>query len=204
MKKVEVKALFTMTVVRQIVIADVLYRLACDTYEVCRDEEVGKIRDMAMRYVRLMSTYMNNRTDRAMLQAAITERVEILTSEAFNTAMEATSFVLRNHDVEHPEAGAHIFALEALSSGSAGALDCVSKEIRQLSKLSITLKSIRPIALSQKARKLKSRLLRGCTHATEKELELITSAMVAYTNLLLSEETITRSIQEAHEMIKEK
>ncbi len=203
MKKVEVKALFTMAVVRQIVIADVLYRLACDTYEVCRDDEVGKIRDMAMRYVRLMSTYMNNRTDRAMLQAAITDRLESLTEEAWAAALKATVFVLRNHDVPLPEAGAQIFALHALSSGSGAALSTVSALLKSSPKLSSTLKSICPISIVRKSDKLKQRFLNGSTPATDKELALISDSMVAYTNLLLSEDTITRAIQEAQEMLKE-
>lgn len=203
MKQRDIKALSSMSIMRQIAIADVMYRLACDTYEICRDKEVEKLRDMALKYVRLMSTYLNHRSDRAMLQAAITSSIENITEEAWKTVMTATIFVLRNHDVQQPEAGAQIFALHALASGSGAALDTVSILLKSSPKLSSTLKSLRPIAIEQKSAKLKFRMLEGRTPATEKELLLITQSMVAYTNLLLSEDTITRAIQEAQEMLKE-
>lgn len=118
MKQRDIKALSFMAIMRQIAIADVMYRLACDTYEICRDKEVEKLRDMALRYVRLMSTYLNHRSDRAMLQAAITSSIENITEEAWKTVMTATIFVLRNHDVQQPEAGAQIFALSSALAGS--------------------------------------------------------------------------------------
>lgn len=203
MKQRDIKALSFMAIMRQIAIADVMYRLACDTYEICRDKEVEKLRDMSLKYVRLMSTYMTNSGDRVTMQAAITSCIERITEEAWETVMKATTFVLRNHDVEQPEAGAQIFALHALASGSGAALDTVSILLKSSPKLSSTLKSLRPIAIEQKSAKLKFRMLEGRTPATEKELLLITQSMVAYTNLLLSEDTITRAIQEAQEMLKE-
>ncbi|ATS06035.1 TPA_asm: hypothetical protein [Porphyromonas phage phage028a_KCOM2799] len=203
MKQRDIKALSFMAIMRQIAIADVMYRLACDTYEICRDKEVEKLRDMSLKYVRLMSTYMTNSGDRVTMQAAITSCIERITEEAWETVMKATTFVLRNHDVQQPEAGAQIFALHALASGSGAALDTVSILLRSSPKLSSTLKSLRPIAIEQKSAKLKFQMLEGRTPATEKELLLITQSMVAYTNLLLSEDTITRAIQEAQEMLKE-
>ncbi len=203
MKQRDIKALSFMAIMRQIAIADVMYRLACDTYEICRDKEVEKLRDMSLKYVRLMSTYMTNSGDRVTMQAAITSCIERVTEEAWETVMKATTFVLRNHDVEQPEAGAQIFALHALASGSGAALDTVSILLKSSPKLSSTLKSLRPIAIEQKSAKLKFQMLEGRTPATEKELLLITQSMVAYTNLLLSEDTITRAIQEAQEMLKE-
>lgn len=203
MKQRDIKVLSFMAIMRQIAIADVMYRLACDTYEICRDKEVEKLRDMSLKYVRLMSTYMTNSGDRVTMQAAITSCIERITEEAWETVMKATTFVLRNHDVQQPEAGAQIFALHALASGSGAALDTVSTLLKSSPKLSSTLKSLRPIAIEQKSAKLKFRMLEGRTPATEKELLLITQSMVAYTTLLLSEETITSAIQEAQAILKE-
>ena len=194
MKQRDIKALSFMAIMRQIAIADVMYRLACDTYEICRDKEVEKLRDMSLK-----STYMTNNGDRVTMQAAITSCIERITEEAWETVMKATTFVLRNHDVQQPEAGAQIFALHALASGSGAALDTVSI----LLKSSPKLKSLRPIAIEQKSAKLKFQMLEGRTPATEKELLLITQSMVAYTTLLLSEETITSAIQEAQAILKE-
>ena len=203
MKQRDIKALSFMAIMRQIAIADVMYRLACDTYEICRDKEVEKLRDMSLKYVRLMSTYMTNSGDRVTMQAAITSCIERVTEEAWEPVMKATTFVLRNHDVQQPEAGAQIFALHALASGSGAALDTVSILLKLSPKLSSTLKSLRPIAIEQKSAKLKFQMLEGRTPATEKELLLITQSMVAYTTLLLSEETITSAIQEAQAILKE-
>lgn len=203
MEQRDIKVLSFMAIMRQIAIADVMYRLACDTYEICRDKEVEKLRDMSLKYVRLMSTYMTNSGDRVTMQAAITSCIERITEEAWETVMKATTFVLRNHDVEQPEAGAQIFALHALASGSGVALETVASMIKTSNRLCSILMSIRPIALEQKSDKVKKRMLAGKSSATEKELSLITQSMVSYTTLLLSEETITSAIQEAQAILKE-
>lgn len=191
------KALATMAIMRQVVIADTVYYLVSEAKEMQPElKSLEKLKERSLGFVTRMGTFLRGH-EHMVTQAAITSFIEESTAVQMRNAIECGYDMFARHGVEKAEAAAYIFLAHALMSGANAAVDAVMDEVKLAQGLTPIMIAIRNYELERSLKTMRDHLMRGVGEPSADEINELYKASSEYATLILSEKLITEAVQNA-------
>lgn len=191
------KALATMTIMRQVVIADTVYYLVSEAKEMQPElKGLEKLKERSLGFVTRIGTYLRGGKHR-IVQAAITSYIEENTAVQLEKAIATAAGIFEQGGLFEPKAAAYIFLAHALMSGANASVNAVMGEVKRAQGLTQLLISIRNYELEQSLKAARDVILREIDGVfMQEEIEDMYKAASDYATLLLSENIITDAIKD--------